>query len=121
MQRGPRSVARASRESGIGEEAILFFAQKGAIGQPVGDRYVFSWEDIQWLDENVVVISSKDPIPSYRDKWWLIGQLAQGKTVKQIAKETGKAHATIRFWCERHSIPRPTFSESRRRVLERKK
>lgn len=120
MQRGPRTITRASRESGIPEEAILLFAVKGQIGQPVGGRYAFSYEDVQWLKENVVVIASKKPVPNYRDKWWLLDQLSH-KTVNQIAKETGKAHATIRYWCHKYNIPRPDFSESRKRVLERKK
>lgn len=120
MTRGPRTITRASRESGIPEETVQFFAERGAIGQSVGDRYAFLWEDVQWLKENVVVIVSKDPVPNYKDKWWLLGQLAQCKTVNQIAEETGKAHSTIRYWCDTHHIPRPTFSESRRRVLERK-
>lgn len=98
--RGPRTVARASRETGIPEDTILHLARLRVIGQPVGDRcYVFSWEDVLWLKEHVQIVK-----PNPRNKEWLTTQLLH-RSIKQIAEESGMTDSGIRYWCNKFGIP----------------
>ena len=103
--RGPRTITRASRESGIPEDVILHLARARTIGQPAGDRYAFSWEDVLWLKEHVQKIK-----PNPRNKEWLTTQLLH-RSIKQIAEESGMTDSGIRYWCNKFGIP----TEGRRR------
>lgn len=99
--RGPRTVTRASRESGIPEDVILHLARVRIIGQPVGARYAFSWEDVLWLKEHV-----QKTKPDPRNKEWLTTQLhTLHRSLKQIAEESGMTDSGIRYWCNKLGVP----------------
>ena len=121
MQRGLRTIARAARESNLPIELIEEQAYAGNVGQLVKgtNRFLFSWEDVQWLIQNVEIPEPPPPIRiGYQSKEWLYEQLwEEEKTVNQIAQENDITASTVRYWCDRLDVPRPGRREARLRSL----
>lgn len=111
--KGPRTITRASRESNLPPETIKEQAILGNVGQYIAGRFLFSWEDVQWLIQNV-----PKPNNDYKSREWLYEELwTKRKTAHQIAREYGTTDSTIRYWCQKLGVPTPSRSEARRRVL----
>ena len=113
--KGPRTITRASRESNLPIELIREQALLGNVGQRIADRYLFSWEDVQWLIQNV-----PKPKIDYRNAEWLYEELwGKRKSVSQVGDEYRTTESTIRYWCKKLGVPTPSRSEARMRVLQR--